>query len=144
MASKSFLDSTLILRVTIFIILITHSIPGMFNGGVQSFGDDYLNVIGFAPVGVPLAWAIKLSHVVCAVALLLRQYVTIAAVVTIAIFVMGIILVHYPDGWFVVGGGRNGVEYNVLLISVLIYLMLVERRPLPAGRLAPENGARPL
>ncbi|MBT1710333.1 DoxX family protein [Fulvivirgaceae bacterium PWU5] len=121
-------DSTLILRVTLFIILIAHSIPGMFNGGVQSFGQDYLNAIGFAPVGVPLAWAIKLSHVVCAVALLLRRYVWAAAIITIAILVMGIILVHYPEGWFVVGGGRNGMEYNVLLISVLVYLMLIERK----------------
>lgn len=32
---------------------------------------------------------------------------------------MGIILVHRYDGWFVVGGGRNGMEYSVLLISSL-------------------------
>ncbi|MCD9015591.1 DoxX family protein [Parachryseolinea silvisoli] len=128
MTSKTLFDSTLILRVTLFIILITHSIPGMFNGGVQSFGQDYLNAIGFAPLGVPLAWAIKLSHVVCAVALLLRRYVRVAAIITIAILVMGIIFVHYPEGWFVVGGGRNGMEYNVLLISVLVYLMLIERK----------------
>jgi putative oxidoreductase len=128
MTPKPFLDSTLILRVTLFVILITHSIPGMFNGGVQSFGEDYLNTVGFAPLGVPLAWAIKLSHVVCAVALLIRRYVLVAATITIVILVMGIILVHYPEGWFVVGGGRNGVEYNVLLISVLFYLMLAERK----------------
>ncbi len=128
MTSKPLFDSTLILRVTLFIILITHSVPGMFNGGVQSFGQDYLNAIGFAPLGVPLAWAIKLSHVVCAVALLLRRYVRVAAIITIAILVIGIILVHYPEGWFVVGGGRNGMEYNVLLIGVLVYLMLIERK----------------
>jgi putative oxidoreductase len=33
---------------------------------------------------------------------------------------MGILLVHRHDGWFVVGGGRNGVEYSVLLIAVLL------------------------
>lgn len=33
---------------------------------------------------------------------------------------MGIVLVHYQEGWFVVGGGRNGMEYNFLLICVLI------------------------
>ena len=128
MTSRPLFDSTLVLRATLFIILITHSIPGMFDGGVQSFGNDYLNAIGFAPFGVPLAWAIKLSHVVCAVALLLRRYVRVAAIITIAILVMGIILVHYPEGWFVVGGGRNGMEYNVLLISVLVYLMLIESK----------------
>ena len=31
--------------------------------------------------------------------------------------VMGILLVHGKEGWFVVGGGRNGMEYSVLLIS---------------------------
>ncbi|MBK8885646.1 MAG: hypothetical protein IPN46_03480 [Saprospiraceae bacterium] len=29
-------------------------------------------------------------------------------------------MVHLPNGWFVVGGGYNGIEYNVLLIAVLI------------------------
>jgi putative oxidoreductase len=36
---------------------------------------------------------------------------------------MGIILVHFKEGWFVVGGGRNGVEYNFLLIVVLMTIM---------------------
>ena len=30
------------------------------------------------------------------------------------------ILVHLPAGWFVVGGGRNGMEYSVLLIVALL------------------------
>ena len=33
---------------------------------------------------------------------------------------MGIILVHLREGWFVVGGGRNGVEYSVLLVSIFL------------------------
>lgn len=32
----------------------------------------------------------------------------------------GIVLVHGREGWFVVGGGRNGVEYSVLLIVCLL------------------------
>ncbi len=35
---------------------------------------------------------------------------------------LGILLVHASEGWFVVGGGRNGVEYSVLLIAVLLAL----------------------
>ena len=42
---------------------------------------------------------------------------------TIFILVMGIVFVHFKEGWFVVGGGRNGVEYNLLLIVVLVYIM---------------------
>ena len=29
---------------------------------------------------------------------------------------------HFPEGWFVVGAGRNGMEYSVLLIAVLAAL----------------------
>ena len=31
-------------------------------------------------------------------------------------------MVHWPVGWFVVGGGRNGMEYGVLLIVCLAIL----------------------
>ena len=37
-----------------------------------------------------------------------------------AIYLMGIALVHAPAGWFVVGLGRNGMEYSVLLIACLL------------------------
>jgi putative oxidoreductase len=120
------LNSTFLLRIAVAIILLMHSIPGMFNNGINNFGNLYLNEIGFSPAGVPLAWAIKLSHVVAAVCLVLNKYIRPAAIVTIFILVMGIILVHLPEGWFVVGGGRNGVEFNFLMIVVLLTLMFPE------------------
>jgi putative oxidoreductase len=119
-------DPTIILRITLFVILIMHSIPGMLNGGVNAFG-THLNEVGFAPIGVPLAWAIKLSHVVCAVLLLINRYITAAAIITIIILIAGIVMVHFKEGWYVVGGGRNGSEFNVLLIAVLLYLMIRNR-----------------
>ncbi len=112
-------NNMLILRLAVAIILLSHAIPGMFNGGIKDFGNLFLNEIGFAPFGLALAWAIKLSHVLCAILLLVNKYVKPAALLTIFILMMGIILVHFKEGWFVVGGGRNGVEYNFLLICVL-------------------------
>jgi len=112
--------NTFFLRLAVAIILLMHSIPGMFNNGINDFGRLYLNEIGFAPMGIPLAWAIKLSHVVAAVCLLFNKYVKPASIVTIFILITGIIMVHFKEGWFVVGGGRNGVEFNFLLIVVLL------------------------
>ena len=123
MAKSKIFDGTFILRIALAIILLFHSVPGMFDGGIQAFGDLYLNQTGFAPMGVPLAWAIKLSHVVCAGLLVLNKYIKPASLVTIAILIMGIVMVHFKEGWFVVGGGRNGVEFNFLLICVFLYLM---------------------
>ncbi|MEO6175270.1 MAG: DoxX family protein [Flavobacterium circumlabens] len=117
------MNATLLLRITIAIILLTHSVFGMFNNGINDFGNLFLNQIGFAPYGVLLAWLIKLSHVVAAVLLLLNKYVKLAGFVTILVLIMGIILVHFQEGWFVVGGGRNGMEYNFLLIIVLLAIM---------------------
>lgn len=112
--------NTFLLRVAVAIILLMHSIPGMFNNGINDFGRFYLNEIGFAPIGIPIAWAIKLSHVAAAVCLLFNRFVKPASIITIVILISGIILVHFKEGWFVVGGGRNGAEFNFLLIFVLI------------------------
>ena len=117
------INKTALLRLPVAIILIMHSVPGMFNNGINDFGNFYLNQVGFAPMGVYIAWAIKLSHVVCALCFLLNKYIKWASVVTIFVLIMGIIMVHYKEDWFVVGGGRNGVEFNILLIFVLLSFM---------------------
>ncbi len=117
------MNNTFMLRAALAIILLTHALPGMFDGGVNAFGNLFLNQIGFSPLGVPIAWAVKISHIVCAVLLVLNKYIKPASITTIFILIMGIILVHFKEGWFVVGGGRNGVEYNLLLIVVFVYIM---------------------
>ncbi|TPG37614.1 DoxX family protein [Flavobacterium pectinovorum] len=117
------MNGTLLLRIAVAIILLTHSLFGIFDNGINDFGNLYLNQIGFAPFGVFLAWSIKLSHVIAAVLLIWNKYIKLAGFVTIFVLIMGIILVHFKEGWFVVGGGRNGVEYNFLLIIVLLAIM---------------------
>ena len=119
---------TLVLRIILAAIFFMHGIPSIFTGAVNNFGNLYLNEVGFSPIGLPLAWMIKLSHVACAVLLILNRYIRVAALITIPILVGGIILIHAAEGWFVVGGGRNGVEFNVLLIGVLVYLVIINKK----------------
>lgn len=117
------MKNTLLLRIAVAIILIMHSVTGMFNNGVNDFGNLYLNNVGFAPFGLILAWLIKISHLIAAILLLLNRYIKLASIVTIFILILGIIMIHFKEGWFVVGGGRNGSEFNFLLIFVLITIM---------------------
>jgi len=91
MNTEKVIDNTLILRLAVAIILFTHSLPGMLDGGVNGFGNLFLNQIGFSPIGVPLAWAIEISHVVGAVLLLLNRYIKPVSIITILILLMGII-----------------------------------------------------
>lgn len=111
------------LRLAVAVILIMHSVPGMFDGSVRAFGEGYLNQVGFAPFGIALAWVIKLSHVVNAVCLVLGKYVKLSSVPTLLVLVVGIVMIHFQEGWFVVGGGRNGMEFNFLLIVALLTVM---------------------
>jgi putative oxidoreductase len=119
---------TLVLRIALAAVFFMHGIPSIFTGAVSSFGNQYLNTVGFAPIGLPLAWTIKLSHVICAILLILNRYIRLAAIVTIPILIAGIVMIHAAEGWFVVGAGRNGVEFNVLLISTLVYLAIINKK----------------
>ncbi len=116
-------SSTFLLRFAVAIILGMHSIPTILEGSVNDFGNLYLNSVGFAPFGLYIAWAIKLTHLFSVPLLLLNKYLKPVALANIFILVMGIIMVHYQEGWFVVGGGRNGVEFNFLLIFSLLTML---------------------
>ena len=120
-----------ILRYAIAIILLSHSVFGMFDGGINDFGNLYLNKVGFAPFGVAVAWCIKLSHVFCAILLVLNKYTRLACFASIFVLITGIIMVHFKEGWFVVGGGRNGVEYNFVLICVLTAIVFLNNTSQP-------------
>lgn len=112
------------LRISVAIIFIMHSVPGMFNGGVNDFGTLYLNNVGFEPYGILVAWFVKLSHLALAILLILNRWTILPIILTIFILLVGIFMVHIKSGWFVVGGGNNGVEFNFLLIFVLLQLLV--------------------
>jgi putative oxidoreductase len=123
MKNQNWLSNNFLIRLGVAIILLVHGLGGMFNNGVNNFGNLYLNQVGFAPFGLVLAWVVKISHVVCAASLLLNRYVIATSSITISILIMGILMIHGKEGWFVVGGGRNGMEFNFILILILTQLI---------------------
>lgn len=122
---KKTYTNTLLLRLAVAMVLLTHSLHGILtNHDVADFGRLFLNQIGFAPAGVALAWSIVIFQLVSAIFLVLNLFTIIAAAGNIVILVMGIVLLHFNEGWFVVGAGRNGMEFSVLLIFVLVAIMV--------------------
>ena len=113
-----------ILRYTLVIIMLAHSIPSFTSGDIKNFGDLYLNKVGFAPFGVFLAYLIKISHIVTAICLIINRFLIIPILFTLLVLIIGIFMVHLKDGWYVVRGGRNGIEYNVLLIACFLHVLL--------------------
>jgi putative oxidoreductase len=117
-------SSTFLLRFAAAIIFLSHSFHGIFtNNDVNDFGNLFLNKIGFAPLGVFIAWSVVISQIITSVLLLCNKYIKIASLINILILIMGIIHVHFREGWFVVGAGRDGMEFSVVLIFVLLTII---------------------
>ena len=93
--------------------MIIHGITRLSLGTVSDF-DGWLTSLGFPPY---TAWILTFFEIIGGVALILGvRGVKYICLIFCAQLIMGIILVHGPEGWFVVGAGRNGMEYSVLLI----------------------------
>lgn len=135
MQKLSLINSTFLQRLGVAVIFLSHSLHGIFtNNDVNDFGNLFLNKIGFAPFGVLLAWIVVLSQIVTSILFLFNKFTNIACVVNILILLVGIITVHFSEGWYVVGAGRNGMEFSFILIVVLFTILLQnekEKRTMP-------------
>jgi putative oxidoreductase len=111
-----------IVRVAVAVLLGIHGTYRALSGGASPFG-EYLSSQGF-PLGVALAWAITVFEMVGSILLGLGRHVRFVVPGFLLILVSGIAMVHARNGWFVVGGGRNGVEFSVLLIVCLVAVLV--------------------
>jgi putative oxidoreductase len=106
-------------RITVAILIFIHgAFRATQDGFVTGFG-GYLEAQGF-PQGLYWAWAVTIYELIAPLLILARRFVTLACLGHIGILALGLWMVHRPEGWFVVGGGRNGMEYSVLLIACLV------------------------
>lgn len=106
-----------VLRLTLAVLLAAHGWMRFLGGGVVPFG-DWLNSQGFS-FGLYLAAAITGYEILATVFYAAGKWLWQLSLVFVLIYSCGLVLVHAPFGWFVVGAGRNGMEYSVLLIVIL-------------------------
>jgi putative oxidoreductase len=96
--------------------MLIHGISRTVTGGVSGF-DEYLTSLGFPPYS---AFMITAFELIAAVLIIINRWTSILSIFFCLELVIGIMLVHGPEGWFVVGHGRNGSEYSVLLILCFV------------------------
>jgi len=108
----------LILRITLACLIAAHGWFRFLNGGVEPFG-VWLNGQGI-PVGFWVAAAITAAEILGSALLAFGRMVRPLCGLFAALYAMGILMLHAGEGWFVVGAGRNGAEYSVLLIVALL------------------------
>ena len=115
-----------LLRYGLAVLIFIHGAHRLYHGGVTPFG-GFLDSQGF-PFGLALAWGITIYELVGPVLLAVRRLVMPIALISAVQYATGIWLVHWQHGWFVVGSGRNGMEFSVLLILSLVVLALWQPR----------------
>lgn len=112
-----------ILRATIALTLVIHGLTRVRLGGVGDFG-SFLTA-QHVPWGTPVAWGLTLVEIGGGIALALGWAVIWLCAWFAIQLLVGIALVHFKEGWFVVGAGRNGMEYSVVLIAGLVAIALL-------------------
>lgn len=129
MKKINILNDNFLLRAGLAIIFLSHSLHGIFTGNdVNDFGNLFLNKIGFSPFGVWIAWAVVSSQILTSLLLITNKAVSISCIINIIILVVGIITVHFEEGWYVVGAGRNGMEFSFILIMILLTLIVSKQK----------------
>lgn len=108
----------MVLRVAVGLMLAMHGIIRIYAGTVGGFG-DFLSDRGF-PAGTVIAWVLTMFEIVGGGTLAAGLLKKIISLVFIVELLMGIVLVHSNNGWFVVGYSSGGAEYSVLLIICLL------------------------
>ena len=113
-----------VLRVAGASVFVIHGLARIASGTVGGFG-EFLGTWGI-PAGVGLAWVITFVEITGGAALAAGYAVRWLAAWFILQIAAGIVMVHAASGWFVVGAGRNGVEYSVLIVACLFATAMLD------------------
>ncbi len=113
-----------ILRMLMGFVFMAHGVARLVDYSLPGFG-GFLDSKGF-PAGFYLAWTVTIFEIAGGLLMVLRQFVKWFCIGEIIILLTGIILVHWHNGWFVVGKTLGGIEYSVVLIAVLLSVLMAE------------------
>jgi putative oxidoreductase len=118
---RSAREALAVIRVAAATLMIIHGVfRATHEGYVSGFG-GFLESKGI-PMGVVLATAITAWEIVGGLLLVVGKWTRWIALVFALELTGGLVMVHAPEGWFVVGGGRNGMEFAAMLIVVMLAL----------------------
>jgi putative oxidoreductase len=107
-----------VLRAAPALTMVIHGTFRIADGGVTGFGDFLATQ--HVPAAHAVAWLLTIVEVFGGLTLAAGFAVVPLCLWFIAEHAVGMLTVHLPSGWFVVGGGRNGMEYSALLVVCFV------------------------
>lgn len=119
-------QALILLRVAIALIFVSHAVVRITGSTVDRFG-EFLNSRGFV-LGVTLVWILTVYEIVGG---LLMAFGILARWLALGFFIIlliGIIIIHAANGWFVGEHGTGGMEYSILLMIALMTIAAADKK----------------
>ena len=113
-------QSLLFFRIVLPLFFVAHAVTRIGNGTIERFA-GYLSTKGFFAT-TAMVWGITVYEIIGGIALAFGYYVKYLSLGFILMLIMGNIIIHYQNGWWVGEHGEGGMEYSCALILGLIVI----------------------
>jgi putative oxidoreductase len=107
-----------LLRILSAGLIAAHGWHRLINGDAPDLGGAITDM-GF-PAGLALGWIITIAEAFGAPLLALGRFAFPLSAFFTFIYTMSTIFYHAPHGWYTSGSNKDGCEYPVLLVGVLL------------------------
>ena len=114
------------LRMMMGVVFLLHAGVRIYNNTLPGFG-DFLHDKGF-PFSFYLAWIVTLFELAGGILMFFRFFVRIFCIGEMIILITGIVIVHSENGWSIIERSLNGIEYSLVLITILTAIFIAERK----------------
>lgn len=109
-----------VLRVTVALVFVLHAAVRIDKGTIPQFA-AFLHSRGW-PLSLVLVWLLTFFEIVGGLLLAAGYFVKPLAGGFLIILLIGILLIHARQGWFVGEHGTGGSEYSIILMAALLVL----------------------
>ena len=113
-------QSLLLFRITLPLFFVAHAVVRISNGTIPRFA-DFLSTKGFF-AATAVVWGITLYEIIGGIALAFGYFTKYLSLGFILMLIMGNVIIHYQNGWWVGEHGEGGMEYSCALILGLIVI----------------------
>lgn len=111
-----------VLRIVLGVVFLAHGVPELLAGAERTRATLELLDVSL-PWPFVAAWAIVLLETIGGACLLLGIFVAPAAFLLAGHMLAGLFLVHLPAGFYVIGRGQGGIEFNLVLAAALLAVL---------------------
>ena len=119
-------QSLLLFRILLPLFFVAHAVTRISNGTIERFA-GFLSTKGFVAT-TAMVWGITAFEIIGGIALTLGYFTKYLSLGFILMLIMGNIIIHYENGWWVGEHGEGGMEYSCALILGLIVIASTEKK----------------